>query len=64
MFLEYVPVHRRGQIMMLMTMFGVLGVFLLAVFARVVIPSLGWRYYVAISSAPSLLLILVRLQSE
>jgi hypothetical protein len=64
LFLEYVPVRRRGQMMMMMTMFGVLGVFVIALAARALIPTFGWRYYVAVCSLPSFLLLLVRLRSK
>eukprot|EP00931_Biecheleriopsis_adriatica_P104246 TRINITY_DN78933_c0_g1_i1.p1 TRINITY_DN78933_c0_g1~~TRINITY_DN78933_c0_g1_i1.p1 ORF type:complete len:488 (-),score=54.98 TRINITY_DN78933_c0_g1_i1:99-1562(-) len=60
MFLEFVPSKNRDCAMMLMTMWGVLGVLLVAVAAWFLMES-GWRIYVSVLSIPSLLLLVVRL---
>lgn len=62
MFLEFVPTRARKCAMMLLTMWGVLGVVIIALVAWALIPTLGWRWYVAALSLPSLALLLLRLE--
>lgn len=60
-FLEFVPSRLRDSIMMLLTMWGVLGVLVVAVSAWLLIESAGWRVYVGVMSLPSLVLLALRL---
>jgi len=60
LFLEFVPTIGRGFYVSLITLFGVFGILLLAGIAWIVIPRLGWRYFLAICSIPSVIVLFFR----
>ncbi|KAJ8763496.1 hypothetical protein K2173_002379 [Erythroxylum novogranatense] len=57
-FLEFVPVSNRGAWMMVFSAFWTVGTILEAVIAWTVMPRLGWRWLLGLSSVPSFLLLL------
>eukprot|EP00405_Crypthecodinium_cohnii_P012001 CAMPEP_0206425978 /NCGR_PEP_ID=MMETSP0324_2-20121206/4104_1 /ASSEMBLY_ACC=CAM_ASM_000836 /TAXON_ID=2866 /ORGANISM="Crypthecodinium cohnii, Strain Seligo" /LENGTH=514 /DNA_ID=CAMNT_0053890845 /DNA_START=183 /DNA_END=1727 /DNA_ORIENTATION=- len=61
LFMEFVPLQIRQQVMMMLTMWGVFGCGMIAIAARLLLPSLGWRWYIGVLSLPSLLLLLLRI---
>eukprot|EP00171_Calliarthron_tuberculosum_P014130 IDg14130t1 len=63
--MEFLPMSSRGRWGMGLALFWSLGAILEATLAMVVMPHLGWRYLIALSSAPlALLLLLVPLVPE
>jgi len=61
LFMEFVPLHMRQQVMMMLTMWGVGGVAIIAIAAWALIESAGWRWYIGVLAVPSLVLLVMRL---
>ncbi|PIN12685.1 Synaptic vesicle transporter SV2 (major facilitator superfamily) [Handroanthus impetiginosus] len=58
-FLEFVPRSNRGSWMFVLSAFWMIGELLEASIAWIIVPRLGWRWLLAISSIPSLLVLLL-----
>jgi putative MFS transporter len=59
-FAEYLPSHKRGHYLVLLESFWALGVVVAAGLAWLVVPSLGWRWLLALSAIPGLLVFFIR----
>ncbi|CAI9766622.1 unnamed protein product [Fraxinus pennsylvanica] len=58
-FLEFIPASHRGAYMLAISTFWTLGSILGASLAWIVMPSLGWRWLLALSSIPALLVLVL-----
>ncbi|KAG8376298.1 hypothetical protein BUALT_Bualt09G0048700 [Buddleja alternifolia] len=58
-FLEFVPKSNRGTWMLVISVFWILGEMLEASLAWIIMPRLGWRWLLALSSLPSLTALLL-----
>ncbi len=60
-FAEYLPAHRRGRYLVLLESFWALGSLLAAGLAWAVVPTLGWRWLLAIPAISAAIVLLIRL---
>ena len=58
LYAEFLPDKQRGKCFVLLDCFWALGACLEVVFAMAVMPSLGWRWLLVLSSIPSLLFLI------
>ena len=54
---EFLPKKNRGMILVVVTLCGALGAVLAGGFAWLVLPRLGWRWFVGVCAAPAVLLL-------
>uniref|UniRef100_A0A8D3AHL4 Major facilitator superfamily (MFS) profile domain-containing protein n=1 Tax=Scophthalmus maximus TaxID=52904 RepID=A0A8D3AHL4_SCOMX len=54
---EFIPAKHRAYLLPLATVFWMLGSMLIIILGMLVVPSLGWRWMIRISVAPSIILI-------
>lgn len=59
-FAEYLPQQKRGRYLVLLESFWALGVIAAAGLAWLIVPVLGWRWLLAASAVPGLLIFLIR----
>lgn len=59
-FAEYLPAQKRGRYLVLLEAFWALGSILAAGLAWLIVPNLGWRWLLAISALPGLIVFLIR----
>jgi MFS transporter, putative metabolite:H+ symporter len=59
-FAEYLPQEKRGRYLVLLESFWALGVLAAAGLAWLIVPRLGWRWLLAISALPGLIIFLIR----
>ena len=52
MYAEYMPTSSRGRAVMTLQFFWAIGAVFLAILAWAVMPTLGWRYLLALSTIP------------
>jgi putative MFS transporter len=60
MFSEYLPTQKRGRYLVLLEAFWALGTIVAAGLAWLVVPRLGWRWLLALSAVPGLIIFLIR----
>merc|ERR1719282_1756905 len=58
LYAEFLPTKQRGKCVVLLDCFWALGACLEVILAMLVMPSLGWRWLLALSSIPSLCFVL------
>jgi MFS transporter, putative metabolite:H+ symporter len=59
-FAEYLPKEKRGRYLVLLESFWAVGVLLAAGLAWLVVPHLGWRWLLAISAIPGVIIFFIR----
>jgi len=59
LYAEFLPTKQRGKCVVLLDCFWALGACLEVILAMLVMPSLGWRWLLALSSLPSLCFVLI-----
>lgn len=59
-FAEYLPAKRRGRYLVLLEAFWALGSILAAGLAWLIVPHLGWRWLLAVSALPGLIIFFIR----
>ncbi len=59
-FAEYLPANKRGRYLVLLESFWALGYLLAAGLAWLIVPRLGWRWLLAISALPGLIIFIIR----
>jgi MFS transporter, putative metabolite:H+ symporter len=59
-FAEYLPTKKRGQYLVLLEAFWAVGTILAAGLAWLIVPSLGWRWLLAISAIPGVVIFFFR----
>lgn len=59
-FAEYLPQEKRGRYLVLLESFWALGVIAAAGLAWLIVPTVGWRWLLAASAVPGLLIFLIR----
>ena len=52
LYAEFLPTNSRGKAIMVLSFFWALGASILAFLAWLVMPTLGWRYLVGLSTIP------------
>ena len=60
MFAEYLPSNKRGRYLVLLESFWALGTIAAAGLAWLIVPHLGWRWLLAISALPGILIFFIR----
>ncbi len=61
-FAEYLPSERRGRYLVLLEAFWALGVIAAAGLAWLIVPNFGWRWLLAVSAVPGLIIFVIRRQ--
>lgn len=61
-FAEYLPQEKRGRYLVLLESFWALGVVAAAGLAWLIVPRVGWRWLLAVSALPGLIIFLIRRQ--
>ncbi len=59
-FAEYLPAQKRGRYLVLLEAFWAVGTILAAGLAWLIVPRLGWRWLLAISALPGLIIFFIR----
>ncbi|MCI0521572.1 MAG: MFS transporter [Chloroflexi bacterium] len=59
-FAEYLPAQKRGRYLVLLESFWALGTIAAAGLAWLVVPSLGWRWLLALSALPGMIIFFIR----
>jgi putative MFS transporter len=59
-FAEYLPAQKRGRYLVLLESFWALGTIVTAGLAWLIVPRLGWRWLLAISAVPGLIIFVIR----
>lgn len=59
-FAEYLPAKKRGHYLVLLESFWALGTVVVAGLAWLVVPTIGWRWLLAISAIPGVLIFFIR----
>jgi MFS transporter, putative metabolite:H+ symporter len=59
-FAEYLPMEKRGRYLVLLESFWAIGVVLAAGLAWLVVPHMGWRWLLAISAIPGVIIFFIR----
>ena len=59
-FAEYLPTKKRGRYLVLLESFWALGTLLAAGLAWLIVPRLGWRWLLAVSAIPGIIIFFIR----
>jgi putative MFS transporter len=59
-FSEYLPVKKRGRYLVLLEAFWSVGTIVLAGLAWLIVPNFGWRWLLAVSALPGLIIFFIR----
>ena len=57
---EYLPTEKRGRRLVILESFWALGVIVAAGLAWLIVPTLGWRWLLAVSALPGLIVFIIR----